>query len=81
MRTTLTLDRDVADKAKAIVRQSGRPFKQIINEALRCGLEQLQAPAKRKRYRAPVYSMAVRDGLNLDNIQELLSQIEGEDSR
>lgn len=81
MRTTLTLDRDVADRARALVRKSGRPFKQIINEALRHGLEQLQAPPKSKRYRAPVYSMELRSGLNLDNIQELLSEIEGEDSR
>ncbi len=81
MRTTLTLDRDVAERAKALVRKSGRPFKQIINEALRRGLEQLQASPKGKRYRAPVHSMELRGGLTLDNIQDLLSEVEGEDSR
>jgi hypothetical protein len=81
MRTTLTLDRDVSAKAKSLVKKSGRSFKQVINEALRVGLEQLATPPRAKPYRAKVYSMAVRPGHNLDNVQDLLSDIEGEDAR
>ena len=81
MRTTLTLDEDVAQKARAVVAQSRRPFKQIINEALRAGLERLERPAAGKPYRTKPRPMGLRAGRNLDNIQELLAQTEGERAR
>ena len=37
MRTTLTLDDDVAAKLKAESRRARRPFKEIVNETLRSG--------------------------------------------
>jgi hypothetical protein len=38
MRTTLTIDEDVAAKLKSEVQKRGLPFKQIVNETLRRGL-------------------------------------------
>ncbi|MDE2670090.1 MAG: hypothetical protein OXI51_10600 [Chloroflexota bacterium] len=38
MRTTLTLDEDIAAVLKARARRLGRPFKQVVNDALRRGL-------------------------------------------
>ncbi len=38
MRTTLTLDADVADRVRREQRRTGRPFKAVINDALRAGL-------------------------------------------
>lgn len=38
MRTTLTLDDDVADRLVDIARETHRPFKAVVNEALRRGL-------------------------------------------
>ncbi|MGH7962252.1 MAG: CopG family transcriptional regulator [Candidatus Binatia bacterium] len=38
MRTTITLDQDVAAKLKAEARRSGKSFKETINEAIRRGL-------------------------------------------
>ena len=35
MRTTLTLDDDVAARLKAEARRTGKPFKQLVNECLR----------------------------------------------
>ena len=81
MRTTLTLDHDVADRVKAASRKSGRPLKQIINEAIRVGMDQLSRPTTAKPYRTKARDMGLRAGFRLDNIQELLSQVEGEDAR
>jgi hypothetical protein len=39
MRTTLTLDDDVAAKLKTESQSAGRPFREIVNETLRRGLE------------------------------------------
>ena len=39
MRTTITLDADVLDQARSIAGRLQVPFRQIINEALRAGLD------------------------------------------
>ena len=44
MRTTLTLEDDLADRLAQIARETQRPFKTVLNEALRRGLAE-GAPA------------------------------------
>ena len=43
MRTTLTLDDDVAAKLKTESHRAGRPFREIVNDTLRRGLESRRA--------------------------------------
>ena len=81
MRTTLTIADDVLERARAVSTKLGRPFKAIINEALRAGLDQVEKPTKQRHYRTNPHKMGLRQGHNLDNIQELLAQVEGEDFR
>ena len=78
MRTTLTLDEDVAQRTKNLAVKSKKPFKIVLNEALRTGLNQLEKPQKRRNYRTIPHEMGLREGLSLDNIQELLAQVEGD---
>jgi hypothetical protein len=78
VRTTLTLDEDVAAKLKAEARRSGRAFKDVVNDALRRGL----AARRRGDARAPFKIVArdlgeLRPGLSLDNVAELIEQVEG----
>jgi len=80
MRTTITLEQDVAERAKAAVAKLGRPFKQVVNEALRIGLDHLQRPPKPRPYHTKAPALRLRQRVNLDNIQELLPQVEGEDA-
>lgn len=81
MRTTLTLDDDVLDKARAIAAKRRTPFRRVVNEALRNGLQTLGNPPKTKPYRTLPHTMGLKAGRSLDNIQALLAQIEGEDRR
>jgi len=81
MRTTLTLDDDVLEKARSVANRLNMPFRKVVNEALRAGLEAVELPAERRPYRTTPHEMGLKPGRNLDNIQELLAQIEGEDSR
>jgi len=78
MRTTLTLDDDVAAKLKTESRRAGRPFKEIVNETLRAGL------ASHRVVSGPrAFTVAARDlgnlmpGLSLDNVAELIERVEG----
>ena len=79
MRTTLTLDPDVAAKARRGARKLGRPFKEVINAALRIGLDHVLNPPSAKPYRTKPRPMGLRPGFNYDNIAELLARAEGED--
>ena len=49
MRTTLTLDPDVAAMLKKAVAGGKSSFKDVVNAALRTGLQSLQAPAQPKK--------------------------------
>jgi hypothetical protein len=78
VRTTLTLDEDVAAKLKAETRKTGRPLRETVNEALRRGLAAPRAAGGRRRFTVIARDLGeLRPGLSLDNIGELLDRIEG----
>jgi hypothetical protein len=79
MRTTLTLDPDVAAKAKQGAAKLRKPFKEVINAALRVGLNQILNPVPARPYRTKARPLGLRPGLSYDNIGELLVRSEGED--
>jgi len=83
MRTTLTLDDDVAFGLRQLqANEPGRSFKQIVNEAIRRGLRQdTNGHHKRKKFKVRSFSLGLRKDLNFDNIEELLDVIEGPDRR
>jgi hypothetical protein len=78
VRTTLTLDEDVAARLQAEARRTGKAFKVVVNEYLRLGLAQ-----RRKMRAAPTAELDAVDlggpqqGLSYDNVAELLDAIEG----
>jgi hypothetical protein len=77
MRTTVTLDPDVAAKLKAVARQRGISFKQALNQAVRAGL----GPAHRsaRPFTQPTQAMALRPGVNLDKALQLAAALEDEE--
>jgi hypothetical protein len=50
VRTTLTIDDDVATLLEKENRRAGEPMKQTVNRVLRSGLVQAANPAKPKRF-------------------------------
>ena len=81
MRTTLVLHDDVIERARAVAAKLRKPFKTVVNEALRAGLDLVERPARQRPYCTKPSPMGLRPGRQLDNIQELLAQVEGEDFR
>ena len=78
MRTTLTLETDLAAVLKAEARRSGRSLKKIVNETLRAGLAARKAPAAR-RYRLKAVSLGgVLPGIDLDKALRLADALEDE---
>ena len=78
MRTTLTLDQDVAAKLKAEARRAGRSFRDVVNDTLRRGLMNTRRPASRPSFEVKARDLgALRPGLSLDNVADLIEQVEG----
>lgn len=82
MRTTLTLDDDVAARLRGAVRKERRALKDVVNEALRRGLEGIERPpSTRRRFRTKGFDLGPSLEGSLDNVEEVLSRAEGEDHR
>ncbi len=78
MRTTLTLDDDVAyGLKKARAENPDKSFKEIVNDVFRLGLNGNSGQKSRKRFRVEPMNLGLREGLNFDNIEELLDIVEG----
>ncbi|PWT91597.1 MAG: DUF2191 domain-containing protein [Acidobacteria bacterium] len=79
MRTTLSLDDDVAASLEHVQKIRKTSFKQLINDALRAGLKQLTAsPGKQHRYHTGTVDLGTCL-MNLDNIAETLAVAEQDD--
>lgn len=81
VRTTLTLDEDVAAKLKAEARKTGRPFKETLNAYLRAGLSLRKVAKPAEVFRVHPHDMGLRPGISLDKINTLLDEIEGPEHR
>jgi hypothetical protein len=79
MRTTLTLDDDVAALLRRVQEARKVGLKDVVNEALRQGLQQMASPPP---HRAPFRTRSVSLGRcligNVDDIAEALAVAEGE---
>lgn len=78
MRTTLTLDDDVADALGRIVRERGVSFKEAVNSVIRAGLAADKAVSR--PYRMPTSNLGpVRPGINLDKALQLSAELEDQE--
>lgn len=64
MRTTVTLDPDVAAALKQAARERRVSFKEVLNDAVRQGLR--EGGTAVQPYRVPARAMGLRPGIDLD---------------
>ncbi len=80
MRTTLTLDSDISVRLNQLRLVQTRPFKEIVNEVLRAGLDAISQRRKaRASYHTPSVSLGGCLAGDIDNVHEALSIAEGDD--
>ena len=79
MRTTLTIEEDVAKLLERVRRERNTSLKVVINEALRQGLSDMTKPPRRGK---PYVTRSVTLGrfqlANLDDIPEVIAIAEGD---
>jgi hypothetical protein len=84
VRTTLTLDDDVAVRLEREQEKRRTSFKALVNDLLRAGLEALEKRERggqRTPFRTAGFDLGPSLTGSLDNIEEVLSRAEGEDHR
>ena len=80
MRTTLTLETQIAKALKSVAHRTGKPLKQVVNETLRAGLAAGQAPGRARPYRVKPASLGgVMSGFNLDKALRLADTLEDQE--
>jgi hypothetical protein len=78
MRTTLTIDDDIAAALERLRRSHDASLEDLINEALRRGLREMATSAKRnKPFRTQSVDLGSPLLANVDNIAKILVRIEG----
>lgn len=82
MRTTLTLDDDVAVLIEQLRKSRGTGLKELVNEGLRAGLQQMTAPSREpKSFRTGTVDLGRCLVANVDNVAEVLAVVDGESFR
>jgi hypothetical protein len=74
MRTTVTLDPDVATYVRRLMSERGITFKQAVNDAIRAGRPRKERP----RYETPVYDMG-EPKIDLTKSLQLAGELEDEE--
>ncbi len=78
MRTTLTLDPDVAKMLEQEVHRIRRPLKHVVNEALRRGLSSPRGRSRPKAYRVQPHVARLLPGLDAGHLNALADELEDE---
>jgi predicted DNA-binding ribbon-helix-helix protein len=82
MRTTITLEEDVAVSLKRLAKQRGMKFKALVNQVLREGIKRMTAPGKKRSvFRTHSVNLGQCRTANVDNVAQVLAVAEDERSR
>lgn len=79
MRTTLTLEPDLAKKLKDLAHRRGQSFKQTLNEVVRRGLAAPAQHPKAQRYTVTPHAGGFRPGIDPRKLNQLADQLDVED--
>ena len=78
MRTTLTLDDDLAGLLKERARELGIPFKEAVNRTIRAGIGKADATRRHPAPKTISQSFGFRPGIDLDKLGQLADELEAE---
>jgi hypothetical protein len=78
MRTTLTLDDDLAGLLKQRARGLGIPFKEAVNRTIRAGIGEATATRRHPAPKTISNSFGFMPGIDLDKLGQLTDELEAE---
>lgn len=79
MRTTVTLEPDVARLLQDSAHRTRRSFKETLNEAVRAGLSAKQPPPGRESFVVEAFPLGLRAGMDPAGFNTLLDELESDE--
>ena len=79
MRTTLTIEEDVAQQLRQRMAEKKLPLKRVVNDALRVGLSKTGKKERTTRFVVKPHSFGFLPGIDHDKLGQLLDQLDTED--
>ena len=80
MRTTVTLDRDVAAKLKELAHRRRASFKETLNDVIRRGLAAQRTSGPRSpRFAVEPHASGLQPGIDAHKLNQLVDQLAAED--
>lgn len=80
MRTTVTLDEDVAQRVDQEVRRRGKSVKAVVNDTLRAGLRMAGEAQALPPFRVEAQDLGLRPGIDPDKLNQLVDELEAIES-
>ena len=81
MRTTLTIDEDIAVQIREIRRRRGHSLEQVINRLLREGLRSSRRTPDAKPFRTNPRRLSLRPGFDAVGFNQLVDELEAGEHR
>ena len=78
MRTTLTIDDDIAARLEDLRLRKGLSLKKTVNLLLRDGLSAQNKPKNAKRFRSKPQNLGLRAGYDATKLNQLADELESE---
>jgi len=79
MRTTLTIDDDIADYLKAQSRLHDKPFRQVVNDVLRRGMAPRSRVSRSSRFRVVPNPSKLAVGIDPRRLNQLNDELQAEE--
>ena len=80
MRTTVTLDPDVADKLQRLAHARRASFKETLNDVLRRGLAGQSGASASKPFRVRPHASGLRPGIDPQRLNQLVDQLAADEA-
>ena len=76
MRSTLTIEDDLAGLLKQRSKELGKSFKEVVNQAIRKGLQADELPVNNSTVVTRTHSFGTRPGLKWERLNQLADELE-----
>jgi len=79
MRTTLTIEDDLAESIEQLRAAEKTSYRETINRLLRAGLMSVKSPPATRRYRGPTFDMGLHPGIDPNRMNQLVDELDAEE--
>lgn len=76
MRTTLTISDEIDSRLRRVAREQNRPYREVVNEALLRGLDQVEVHEPPSEYHVRSAHYGFRAGVDRGKLNQLFDEIE-----